>query len=114
MSEGLGILEGSVKRFPTEHEGNRLKVPQIGWNQIEKSKETPYLSGIAENEYMYFVHSFYVEPKDEGLIATRTIYSGFNYCSSVASDNIFACQFHPEKSAAEGMKIYKNWIARIR
>lgn len=113
MSSGLGILDGLVKRFPTEHDGNRLKVPQIGWNQIEKAKETPFLTGIRENEYMYFVHSFYVEPKDEGLTATRTVYSGFNYCSSVSSDYLFACQFHPEKSAAEGMKIYSNWISRI-
>ena len=114
VSSGLGILEGSVKRFPSEHDGNRLKVPQIGWNQLEKAKETPYLAGIPENEYMYFVHSFYVEPKDITLTATRTVYAGFSYCSSVASGNLFACQFHPEKSAAEGMKIYRNWIARIR
>ncbi|MBV5326389.1 MAG: imidazole glycerol phosphate synthase subunit HisH, partial [Chlorobium sp.] len=78
-----------------------------------KTKDTLFLGGIRDNEYMFFVHSFYVEPKDESLIATRTEYSGFNFCSSVSSDNIFACQFHPEKSAAEGMKIYKNWVTNI-
>jgi glutamine amidotransferase len=112
-TEGLGILKGCVKRFPKEHEGNRLKVPQIGWNNIEICRDVPILSGIRQGEYMYFVHSYYVAPADDTLIVTTTNYNGFQYCSSVMAGTIFACQFHPEKSAREGVKIYNNWISSI-
>ena len=113
LTKGLDIVKGKVKRFSNNNkEGEIRKVPQIGWNQIYKINgkswnDTP-LSDIKEGEFMYFVHSFYVEPEDPvGL--SQTNYDGHFYVSSIQKGNIFACQFHPEKSAKEGLKIYKNW-----
>jgi imidazole glycerol-phosphate synthase subunit HisH len=101
--EGLNLIPGKVVRFPQEE---RLKVPQIGWNQIWKKKEVPFLKEIPQDSYVYFVHSYYVVPKDPKVIATQTNY-GVEFCSSVSKDNIFATQFHPEKSQAVGLKILK-------
>jgi glutamine amidotransferase len=105
---GLGIFQGSVVRFP---EKPGLKIPQIGWNQIEIAKtDCPLFRGIENGSYVYFVHSFFPQPKDENIIATRTGY-GENFASSVWRDNVFATQFHPEKSQRVGLQILKNFVA---
>lgn len=113
FTKGLGIVKGKVKRFNNHNnEGETRKVPQIAWNQIHELdghswKNTP-LAPIKNGEFMYFVHSFYVEP-DELVALSMTNYDGQNYVSSIKKNNIFACQFHPEKSAKEGLKIYNTW-----
>ncbi|MDB4399315.1 imidazole glycerol phosphate synthase subunit HisH [Akkermansiaceae bacterium] len=111
-NEGLNIIEGSVERFDESYE----KVPQIGWNKISKKNaslgESP-LDSIEDNEYMYFVHSYFVKPVDESIILTMTDYSGQQYCSSIQLGNIFATQFHPEKSGHKGLEIYKNWSNQL-
>jgi imidazole glycerol-phosphate synthase subunit HisH len=111
--KGLGLLQGKVKRFlNSDEEGNTIKVPQIAWNEIYSAgvdwNETPFQS-LQQNEHMYFVHSFYVEPEDKSCILSLTQYHNKEYTSSILKDNIFACQFHPEKSAENGLTIYKNW-----
>jgi len=100
---GLGVLKGRVVRFR-----HNLKIPQIGWNQISIQRHAPHLGGIADGSWVYFVHSYYVEPEDEGIIATTTEY-GCQFVSSVWRDNLFACQFHPEKSQDVGIKILENF-----
>ena len=112
-TKGLAIIKGRVKRFNnTNREGGTIKIPQIAWNQIYnvrgKSWENSPLKDIKKGEFMYFVHSFYVEP-EEPVGLSQTNYDGQKYISSIQKDNIFACQFHPEKSAKEGLKIYDNW-----
>lgn len=111
--KGLDLIKGRVTRFNNSNaEGETRKVPQIGWNTIftsaEKTwKQTP-LQNIKNNEYMYFVHSFYIDPlEDVGL--AETIYDGQRYVSAILRDNIFACQFHPEKSGEVGLQIYNDW-----
>ncbi len=92
---GLGIFPGKVVRFS---EGNGLKIPQIGWNQLDiVQPECPLFRGIAGGSYVYFVHSFFPKPVDAAIVATRTTY-GETFASSVWRDNVFATQFHPEKS----------------
>lgn len=104
---GLGIFGGKVVRF-TERPG--LKIPQIGWNQLEITRpDCPLYKGIAEGSYVYFVHSFYPQPTDAGIVATRTDY-GDHFASSVWKDNVFATQFHPEKSQAVGLRLLQNFI----
>src|SRR5512133_1372357 len=100
--DGLGLVPGTVKRFPSEWEQKKIKVPQIAWNKIKIQKKSMLLEGVQDEEYMYFVHSFFVEPKYESWILTKTSFNVFVSCSSVEQDNIFACQFHPEKSSKEG------------
>ena len=105
---GLGVFKGSVVRF-TEKPG--LKIPQIGWNQIEIAKtDCPLYRGIASGSYVYFVHSFYPQPVDQSIVATRTYY-GDNFASSVWRDNVYATQFHPEKSQKVGLQLLKNFVA---
>jgi imidazole glycerol-phosphate synthase subunit HisH len=104
---GLGILQGKVVRFA---EGQGLKIPQIGWNQLEIVKpECPLFRGIANGSYVYFVHSFFPEPGDAAIVATQTDY-GATFASSVWRDNIFATQFHPEKSQKVGLQLLKNFV----
>ncbi len=100
---GLGILPGKVVRF--KHD---LKIPQIGWNQIQKTKDVPHLRGVEDGSWVYFVHSYYVEPADPEHSATTTDY-GIKFCSAVWNGNLFATQFHPEKSQATGLKILTNF-----
>jgi glutamine amidotransferase len=111
-SKGLDLIKGSVSKFPNiKKNGEISKVPQISWNSIIKSNrwaESP-LNNLENEIDMYFVHSFYVEPDDPSIISSTTFYSDINYASSIQLDNIFACQFHPEKSGEQGLKIYKNW-----
>ena len=106
---GLGIFKGSVKRFRIATE---LKVPQIGWNAVnQKRTDCPMFAGVDDGAYFYFVHSFYVAPEDSGLVAGETDY-GLKYCSAVWKDNVFAVQFHPEKSQAAGLQMLKNFGAQ--
>lgn len=123
VHKGLNIFEGSVERFFARNDtGKNYKVPHVGWNRIrsfdnEKDNscwDTSLLKGVSEGEFMYFVHSFYVEPRQSDIIISTSEYEGFCYCSSVSRGNIFACQFHPEKSASAGLLLYKNFANAIR
>ena len=105
LQQGLDLFPGRVVGF---HAGNDLKVPHMGWNRIEKKKESPFLDGLSSGDYVYFVHSFYVAPKDSSVVATTTDYGG-PFVSSIATEHLFACQFHPEKSQELGLRILKNF-----
>jgi imidazole glycerol-phosphate synthase subunit HisH len=103
---GLDVFKGRVIRFSEKH---GLKIPQIGWNQIEMARpDCPLFRGIENGSYVYFVHSFYPQPLDPGIVATRTDY-GDTFASSVWRDNVFATQFHPEKSQKVGLQLLKNF-----
>ena len=102
---GLGIFPGRVVRF-ADMPG--LKVPHMGWNQIRKQQDPPHLRGIDDGAFVYFVHSYYVAPTDASLTATSTEY-GVEFTSAIARDNVFATQYHPEKSQAVGLKILENF-----
>ena len=104
---GLGILPGKVLRLSAE---SGLKIPQIGWNQIRQHKDCPLFKGVADGSYVYFVHSYYVKPDDNAVVACTTDY-GIEYCSGVARGNLFAVQFHPEKSSAVGLQMLRNFGA---
>lgn len=113
--KGLGILKGRVLKFPSKNSyGKLLRVPQIGWNKIQLQKDDPLLKGIKGGEFMYFVHSFYVLPKIDEVILTKTNYEGFEYASAVSKNNVFAVQFHPEKSGPGGLKVYQNFSKIIK
>ncbi len=103
--EGLGVLEGEVVRFqlPPEH-----SVPHMGWNQISITRRPPVLDGVEDGTYLYFVHSYYVVPRDPAVVATTTDYPE-PFCSMVWRENLFATQFHPEKSQADGLRILQNF-----
>ena len=104
---GLGIFQGSVVRFS---EKNGLKIPQIGWNQLEMANsKCPLYRGVASGSYVYFVHSFFPKPVDASIVATRTEY-GETFASSAWRDNVFATQFHPEKSQKVGLQLLKNFV----
>jgi glutamine amidotransferase len=104
---GLGLFQGKVVRFLG---ANGLKVPQIGWNQIQLVRpDCPLFRGIADGSYVYFVHSFFPKPADPSIIATRTTY-GEAFASSVWRDNVFATQFHPEKSQTVGLRLLRNFV----
>ena len=108
-AKGLDVLKGSVKKFK---ETKGLKIPHMGWNNIKlkiKNKKSKILDGIEDGSYMYFVHSYYVEPEDKGIILCQTKY-GDIFTSGVHKDNIYAFQFHPEKSQACGLKIVENFV----
>ncbi len=104
--KGLGILKGKVMKFK---DSSGLKIPHMGWNRINVRKDTKILSGISDESYMYFVHSYYVEPEDKNIVLCQTKY-GDMFTSGVNKDNISAFQFHPEKSQREGLKIVKNFV----
>lgn len=105
---GLGVLAGKVVRFSS---ASGLKVPQIGWNQIEITRsDCPLYRGIANGSYVYFVHSFFPQPTDPSVVATQTEY-GETFASSIWKDNVFATQFHPEKSQRVGLQLLKNFVA---
>ena len=101
--KGLDVLKGKVVRFQVD-----LKVPHMGWNTVRLLKKPPIFDGIKDESYFYFVHSYYVAPDDEGIIAGTTDY-GMTFTSMVWKDNIIATQFHPEKSQETGLKILKNF-----
>ena len=104
---GLGILKGKVVRFPRFNE-ERLKVPHMGWNQVDARRPLPILKGIPVGSWFYFVHSYFPEPEDSTVIAGITHY-GIEFTSAIEKDNIFACQFHPEKSSTLGLRILENF-----
>ncbi|CAB1369772.1 imidazole glycerol phosphate synthase subunit HisH [Denitratisoma oestradiolicum] len=109
---GLGILPGRVCRFPAAMhgpDGSRLKVPHMGWNQVAQVRAHPLWDGIADQSRFYFVHSYYVEPAEQSLVAASTCY-GIPFTSAVTRDNIFAVQFHPEKSAQAGLRLLGNFM----
>ncbi len=118
--KGLGIIPGKVRRFPfghgTEnvHPGQAsvsmasLKVPHMGWNAIRINRRTPLFSGVASGAFLYFVHSYYVDPEDPTIVCTITDY-GIPFASSIHRDNLFACQFHPEKSQTVGLNVIRNF-----
>jgi glutamine amidotransferase len=111
---GLGHFKGEVIPFPagmSNGSGNRLKIPHMGWNQLVlvASSQIPVLQDVGAGAWFYFVHSFYVSPVDEGIVATRTEY-GVPFVSSVYRDNVFACQFHPERSGPLGLRVLQNYI----
>jgi len=108
---GLGIIKGRVIRFPKPHHENvsEFKVPHMGWNTVEMKKSSPLMKGIREKEYFYFVHSYYALLDDPSNVLTVTDY-GVEFASSIEKDNIMACQFHPEKSQAAGLRLLQNFI----
>jgi imidazole glycerol-phosphate synthase subunit HisH len=113
--KGLNLLKGTVVKFPEfNSKEESVRIPQIGWNTIYQPtkgawKDTP-LRSLKNKSYMYFVHSFYVKPSDPSVVTSLTNYQGIEYCSSAGKNNVFATQFHPEKSGAEGIGIYKDWV----
>jgi len=111
-NKGLGLIKGSINKFPSVICNKKIRIPQIGWNSIYNSKKNKWantaLKSIEQNEFMYFVHSFYAKPNNVNEILSYTNYEGFEYCSAITKDSIFATQFHPEKSGEKGLKIYSN------
>ncbi len=105
--KGLGILPGVVKRIP---DAPGLKIPHIGWNDLKLREGRRLFAGLAEESYVYFVHSYYLEAGDEDVVAATTEY-GVTIHAAVEKDNVFACQFHPEKSGDVGMQILKNFCS---
>jgi glutamine amidotransferase len=109
---GLGVLPGQVKRFARDlvgADGQRLKVPHMGWNQVTQSPH-PLWAGIDDQAFFYFVHSYHVVPADPGLVVGQTEY-GTSFVSAVARDNVFAIQCHPEKSARDGLQLLRNFVS---
>jgi len=103
--KGLDLFSGKVVGFRARDD---FKVPHMGWNRIEKKLDSPFLDGLSSGDYVYFVHSFYVVPDDESIVATTTDY-GASFASSIATESLFACQFHPEKSQELGLRILANF-----
>ncbi len=111
--KGLGIIPGRCVALPenmTGPEGRPLKVPHMGWNQLEVVRRAPIFQGLADPIEVYFVHSYVVEPEDDEVVATRTEY-GLKFTSSIWRDNVMATQFHPEKSQRVGLKMLENFVA---
>jgi imidazole glycerol-phosphate synthase subunit HisH len=108
-ASGLGIFPGRVVRFFPAGAPAGVKIPHMGWNALQVAAPTPALTGIANGEYVYFVHSYYVVPADATLTATTTDFGGCVFTSSIAHGTLFACQFHPEKSGAMGLRILRNF-----
>lgn len=110
---GLGLLPGKVVRFDLngrlQEDGSRFKVPQMGWNRVRQTLSHPLWNGIADGSYFYFVHSYHAVPADRSHTLGETLY-GAAFSSAVGRDNIFATQFHPEKSASVGLQLYKNFV----
>jgi glutamine amidotransferase len=110
---GLGLMPGKVVRFQlegrTQPDGSRFKVPQMGWNRVQQKAPHAMWQDIPDNAWFYFVHSYYAQPENPAHSVGETLY-GDAFCCAVARDNIFATQFHPEKSAATGLQLYKNFV----
>jgi glutamine amidotransferase len=118
LHKGLNLLPGRVRRFSddmpgTRLPGARLKVPHMGWNRVRVERPVPILAGLPEDPYFYFVHSYYVELTDPGVVAGTTEY-GIRFTSVIWRDNLFATQFHPEKSQATGLQLLKNFASLAR
>jgi imidazole glycerol-phosphate synthase subunit HisH len=112
-TDGLGLIAGEVRRFALEgrlqEDGSRYKVPQMGWNRVEQVRKHALWAGVPDSAYFYFVHSYYAQPLDACHSAGETDYGGRFTCA-LARDNIFATQFHPEKSAEHGLSLYRNFL----
>ena len=110
---GLGLMPGKVARFQLEgqlqDDGSRFKVPQMGWNRVRQTRPHPLFAGVADGAFFYFVHSYYVVPENASDTVGETDY-GVTFTSAVARENIFATQFHPEKSAEAGLRVYRNFV----
>jgi len=116
LYQGLGVIPGVVVRFPAKN-----KVPEVGWNTIRppRNKNAQYwddtaLGNILPGEFMYFVHSYYCQPVNPDIVLSVTEYADVEYCSSIVWKNIYASQFHPEKSAHQGLRVYSNWAKKLR
>jgi len=119
---GLGIIPGTVEKLEVLPP---LKIPQVGWNRVwktsrlnhsnhqENSWQNTPLQGLQDGQFMYFVHSYFVSPKDPKVTLSTTRYGELEFCSSLASGNVFGCQFHPERSGPQGLQIYKNWLQNL-
>jgi glutamine amidotransferase len=111
---GLALLPGRIRRFPADRmrdeRGARLKVPHMGWNEVHQAQSHALWEGIPQESRFYFVHSYYADPGAAGLVAGSTVY-GVPFASAVARDNVFAVQFHPEKSQAAGLRLLSNFVA---
>jgi glutamine amidotransferase len=112
IHQGLNVIPGRVLRFPEglKEQGEQLKVPHMGWNQLVLRGDSPVFQGIDTGTNVYFVHSYYVKPDDERVVAATTTY-GLEFCSAIRKDNVMATQFHPEKSQEKGLQILKNFAA---
>ncbi len=115
---GLGVIEGEVVRFEGRMSGvDKSKVPQVGWNRIYQmggaSWNDSFLEGLSDGQFMYFVHSYYTNPVDSSLILSITSYADIEFCYSLARGNVFACQFHPERSGREVLRIYRNLARHV-
>jgi imidazole glycerol-phosphate synthase subunit HisH len=112
-SDGLGLIHGEVLKFELagrlQADGSRFKVPQMGWNQVFQTQAHPIWQGIPDASYFYFVHSYYAKPSDARHSAGEADY-GTRFTAAIARDNIFATQFHPEKSADQGLALYRNFL----
>lgn len=104
--EGLGILKGEILRIPEKED---LKIPHMGWNSLHLQNQGRLFEGLPEQSYVYFVHSYYLKAEEEEIVKATTDYS-VNIHASVEKDNVFACQFHPEKSSEVGLQILKNFV----
>ena len=117
-NEGLGLISGRVRKFNTfKDDKYYYPVPQIGWNNIKQNEQgwekTP-LKNNFDDDFMYFVHSYFVVPSDKSIVISKTVYGENNYCSAIKYNNIFATQFHPEKSGPTGIKIYKELKSMVK
>ena len=113
--QGLDLIPGVVKKFKVEKDGDRvIKVPQIQWNLVTEHHPGAWAASpmrcCQSGDFMYFVHSYYAKPQDDQYVLAETTYGSHTYCSAVLRDNVFATQFHPEKSGLYGVNIYKEWF----
>lgn len=110
---GLGLLNGTIKRFnnkdTADENGHKLKIPHMGWNEVLQKNKHPLWRNINNQDRFYFVHSYYLESKDESIVTAETLYAQ-KFCCAIAKDNIFAVQFHPEKSSLAGLQLIKNFV----
>ncbi|MBP6754787.1 MAG: imidazole glycerol phosphate synthase subunit HisH [Bacteroidia bacterium] len=114
-SKGLGLVNGTVERFPSVINEKKIRVPHIGWNNIQNNSyennwNSSPLANVSEQDYFYFIHSYYVKPTDPNSILSISQYQDLEFCSSVQKGNVFGFQFHPEKSAEQGLSIFKNFL----
>jgi glutamine amidotransferase len=110
-TELLGLFPGPVRHFSTvrDEPDSRLKIPQMGWNRVQQTQPHPLWAGIEDGSRFYFVHSYYIDPEQKALVAGTTDYGG-GFASAIARDNLFATQFHPEKSAQAGLQLLRNFV----
>lgn len=115
IHKGLGVVEGDVVRLSDTEGGFHLKVPHIGWSRVEtvRSWNGSLMESLSDGTFMYFVHSYYTRPAAQQIVWSRTRFGSTEFCSSFGRNNMFACQFHPERSGPEGLKIYQKFAAAV-